>query len=162
TLGDLDQLAPKQKPTRTMDTELRANAPVTGGSTVGATSGQSTPAPKDALDVSEMKKFQGRWKVALFSQAGAVVPADKLAEMKMEVSSDGSRVTITGAMVPTQVDEVLKLDPAASPKQLDSKDGTTGKVQRFVYEFVGDSKLRLRGGEPGTPRPTKLGPTEPG
>jgi len=161
TLGDLDQLAPKQKSARQLDGELRAGSNTFGGSTVGTTSGE-TPAPKSQLDVTELKKFQGRWKVTMMSAAGVVLPEDKLADLKMEASFEGSKTTLTGAGKEPETDEVVKIDTSASPKQIDFKDGKSGKVQGFVYEFVGDGKLKIRGGLPGSPRPTKLGPTEPG
>lgn len=162
TLGDLDTVAPKQKSNRPLDGELRAGSSTGGSSTASTTTGDTKPAPKTETDADELKKFQGRWKVTLMSAAGVVLPADKLAELRLEATFDGARATLSGAGKPTETDDVVKLDPSASPKQIDFKDGKSGKLQAFAYEFVGDTKLKIRGGEPGSPRPTKVGPTEPG
>jgi uncharacterized protein (TIGR03067 family) len=148
-LADLDKIAPMQKPAKQRDAELR------GGGTVG-----KEPAKQD-IDLNELKKLQGKWKVTFFkvNALGKMVPKEALSQVQMEVTIEGAQLNIkvTGPNGPVELPpaEIVKLDPTASPKVLDDK-GPDGKVSFGVYEFAGENKLKLRGSEPGKPRPTSV------
>ncbi len=151
SLTDLDKIAPVQKPARQREAELR------GGD---AAPGKGAEAAKPALDVDELKKFQGKWRVTHASLLGVDVPPQALE--KMTVTFQGAQAILSTDGKTDETDEVVRLDPSANPKQLDSKDGKTGKLQLMVYEFVGENKLKLCGGEPGGPRPTAVKAPEKG
>jgi uncharacterized protein (TIGR03067 family) len=101
----------------------------------------------------ELKKFQGTWRTVSMVIDGRVVPNRDI---------QGRRVIITGKeYVIVDGEEtiqrgVFKIDPAQSPKQIDTipADGSNaGKADRGIYEFDG-GKLRLCYAPPGKDRPT--------
>jgi uncharacterized protein (TIGR03067 family) len=151
SLADLDAQAPRQKPTRNLETELKA-----GGGPATA------PGGKPAVDVEELKKFQGRWKVTTFraKKLTQKVPPELLKQITFEVTIEGTvvtaRVTTPKGSMDQPPDEIVRLDPTTNPKQLDSK-GSDGKVGFEIYEFdASGRRLKMLGAEPGKPRPTKL------
>lgn len=153
TLTDLDKVAPVVPPPQRRDVELR------GGGT-GANG--KAPAKEETLDVEELKKFQGTWKVTFF-KANALkklVPEDAADQVKIEVGFEGAQMTIkaTGPQGPITIpgSEIVRLDAKSSPKAMDSKR-SDGKVGQTVYEFVSPTKLKLRSGGPGKPRPSSVG-----
>lgn len=149
TLTDLDKVAPVVPPPQRRDAELK------GG---GAGISGKAPAKEKAvaINVEELKKFQGKWKVTQANMKGANLPPDALEKLQMVATFDGTQVTMTAVGTPEDVNEIVKLDPSANPKQMDSKDGKTGELTLLLYEFVGENKLKIAGGEPGAPRPTAI------
>jgi uncharacterized protein (TIGR03067 family) len=158
TLTDLDKVAPVVPPPQKRDAELKG-----GG-------GPKAKEPaKEAVDVEELKKFQGRWKVTLIKSK--MIPKEALSQIEAEEIIEGTQVTgkvKTPKGEITVIQEIVRLDPKTSPKTMDVKivemkgpDGATiplpaDVLARGVYEFVGEGKLKTRSAEPGKPRPTTV------
>jgi uncharacterized protein (TIGR03067 family) len=161
TLADLDKVAPVVPPPQKRDAELR------GG---GAGTGSKAPVKeKEAVDVEELKKFQGRWKMTLIKSK--LIPKEILSQIEAEKIIEGTQVT-SKVKTPkgeiTVIQEIVRLDPKTSPKTMDVKivemkgpDGApiplpADVLGQGVYEFVGEGKLKTRSAEPGKPRPATV------
>lgn len=134
TLSDLDTVAPKQKPTRTLDSELRA------GSSPVSTPQASAPAANPNIDAEELKKFQGRWKPSKVVVKGQAVPPDALKTLNVEMIIDGAKSTLSMAGK-TEIADITRLDPKAKRFDMADKDK---KSEPAVYEWINENKFKVR------------------
>ncbi len=150
---NLDEVAPKVKPTRNIETELK------GGAAAAAGPGRS--ATKDEVSEEELKKFQGKWKVkyAKIKVMGKPVPPEALAQAKIEINFVDRRVLVSmsGPMgnVEAPPAEIFRLDPATKQIDIREQGKKDDKPSLGLYEFAG-SVLKIRSGDDGKPRPAKV------
>jgi len=151
TMSDLEKDAPKLKPVKPIETDLK---------TPGA-SGTPTAPKADAVDADELKKFQGKWRASLAQVDGKLAPAIALAQKKIAMEFEGDRASFTAVGSPTLIEQIIRLDPKTDPKQLDTRD-PKGVISLLIYEFATPTRLKIRGAKPGTPRPSKVALPEEG
>lgn len=92
------------------------------------------PTPAQAAD---LKKMQGRWRVATFETGGG--DYKDIAEASMvEVKESKFELSLEGQL---EVTQEIAIDPAKSPKEIELSYDVDGKkkVSKGIYEFEGDS-----------------------
>ncbi len=138
SLADFDKDVPKMSPPRPMNFELRPADPVKVDPPV------VKPELKGgAVDADELKKFQGKWNLTAMSVAGLDLPAAELAKVSIGMSVEGKTFGMSAAGQ-NETATVSKLDPTASPKQLDIHSPSDNETTLGVYEFVSPTTLRYR------------------
>jgi uncharacterized protein (TIGR03067 family) len=99
----------------------------------------------------DLARMQGTWRA--ITDSGTTI--------LLNVQGDRCQIEASGPDgKPLKVKAVLKLDEKASPKTFDWSDATRDDGQampdlKAIYELDGDT-LRVCGGEPGAPRPTRF------
>jgi uncharacterized protein (TIGR03067 family) len=137
--GKLDDIAPEIK---VDERELKADTPVAGR---GA---PSTPA---APSGSDQEKIQGTWTPVRAVANGVDAPAAVLKAARLTFKGN----TVTIQMGGRTQKETFKLDPAKTPKEIDTTSSeANAKTQLGIYELSGN-QLKVCFAPPGvTKRPT--------
>jgi uncharacterized protein (TIGR03067 family) len=108
-------------------------------------------APREATDSDDMKKMQGDWMVVSMTANGMKYPDEEAQALFRTVDGNSYQVSrYSKAMVKG----TFKIDPAATPKTIDSSLATDpSKALLGIYEFEG-AMLKVCNAPPGKPRPT--------
>ena len=107
--------------------------------------------PKDDAVKTELKKWEGGWKVTLAERDGEKLPADKVKLLRVIVVGD--KVTIKDSRGDDTA--TIRLDPAKKPATMDLLPADDDKPALGIYEWTGDS-LKLCWGKAGGPRPKEF------
>lgn len=114
----------------------------------------------DKTSAAEMKKLQGAWNVIWHEDKGEAVPADRFEESDhcLVIEAGGAWVEKNRNEVVGEKCRIELSDPGDGPKRLDLSHGGKQKdarrINRCIYEVVGDGLLVVCQSYPGEDRPT--------
>jgi uncharacterized protein (TIGR03067 family) len=100
----------------------------------------------------ELAALQGKWKATKIEIEGKEIPADELGKLKISVQGDKF---IAHKENNEQDKNLIKLDPAKKPKQIDltpQSGPSEGMTLQGIYALEGDT-FKMCLGLPGTSRP---------
>jgi uncharacterized protein (TIGR03067 family) len=110
-------------------------------------------------DKKSGRELDGTWQMVSITGKGTEIPQDEIRYMTVEIKDGKAIVRRNGQAISASV---IKIDPAKTPKTIDSTTNSQGQgkgqLSKGIYELKGDT-LRLCTAVSGRERPTAFSST---